>query len=317
MSFTDLDDPKPPAERRQYREVPVAPLAKQVADLELRMREPGVIALAENMRTLGVIAPIVISHKTRRVIAGRDRLAAAMLLQLDSIDAKVIRCTAEEAAAIEVAENLHRRASPRVRTAIALEAVDERVQRGVPEQQAVESVAEQRGIKPDSLRRSKRRRKQRPRVVPPDERIIPSIECLGLTPEPAFLRGVKQVQMRYLNCLEAITEALGPLNTLLRQHSDVVHRTTVEQLRSDLLSVRDSIKGKNPAALCPYCKGIPMVQRECQRCQGVGYVGVGVVQHAPPGLLDQAVPVVSFRGEIVKVEDLDTGDEPGPGVRLS
>jgi hypothetical protein len=145
--------------------------------------------------------------------------------------------------------------------------------------------------------------------VPKEERVKAVIDTFGLELEPEFLKGVNMVQYRLQTCLDGLATAAGPLKTLLRQHPDIIDRGRIERLLEIVEQARKDVLLERPAALCPYCKGVPKVQQACAACLRTGYVGRDVLAKAPAELL--APPHrVSFEGRIIlRDEAIGEGDE--------
>src|SRR5689334_5170771 len=81
------------------------------SDVKRRMKAPHVIELAKSIAELGeepIHAP-TIANRTRKLIAGRDRMAALLINGVKSCWVRMVEGTPQELADLEVDENLHRR----------------------------------------------------------------------------------------------------------------------------------------------------------------------------------------------------------------
>jgi ParB/RepB/Spo0J family partition protein len=89
------------------------PLASLIVAPQVRtkMEKEALAELAEDMRTNGVLEPILVrpaGHSKYRIIAGHRRAAAATLAELTTVPAMLRNATDEEAMMMQLSENIHR-----------------------------------------------------------------------------------------------------------------------------------------------------------------------------------------------------------------
>jgi ParB family chromosome partitioning protein len=85
--------------------------AINISDHHRALNDDKVAALAESMQTVGLLQPILVHDRGNDVpdlIAGRNRLAAAIKLGWDMIDAVMVTGDDIDIRLREITENLHR-----------------------------------------------------------------------------------------------------------------------------------------------------------------------------------------------------------------
>src|SRR6185295_13430223 len=98
-----------------YEQIRIASIHVDAANIRKRTKAAHVAELAGDIRARGeepIHAPTV-RGSDRRLLCGRDRIAALMVLKVKKIWCHVVDCTDAEARELELAENIYRRADNR------------------------------------------------------------------------------------------------------------------------------------------------------------------------------------------------------------
>jgi ParB/RepB/Spo0J family partition protein len=90
-------------------------------DFRLDDTPEDLVELAESIRTIGVLQPLLVRSVDGHleVVAGRRRLAAARAAGLQEVPVQILELTDEQAADIALAENIHRRDLSAIEEALA------------------------------------------------------------------------------------------------------------------------------------------------------------------------------------------------------
>lgn len=302
-------------------------------DFAERLKRPHVVELSTSVKRYGVLASPMVRAEDRRVLYGRDRIASAVLAGLTHVDCKLVECTDEEAAEIELVENVHRRHDPstardqlsRLIQMYARQAVDtlpepepgaplENLARKTPIGVARERVAREIGVKPESLRRRLNRTKaaQRKEVLSGERPAEPPcIELVGMEVTDEFLQSVSKAQMM----LKAAESHANLVTAALQALDDAgvdFPKGRLERLLEEAKSLRYTLTNARPAALCPYCKGLPSVQPHCAACLQGGWISAEQARHVPRELWTTGkAAVVAMRGRYELVSAV-IGDDSVP-----
>jgi len=292
-----------------YRELPLKRL-KLPGDIPARMKLPHVIELSKSI-DLGnelINAPVV-EGETEELHAGRDRIAACLLRRMKKVWCHVaVEMTDEDRADLELFENLHRRQDNRD------ELIARRVARlagqlpdtasGKPGRRktargaAREQVAREIGTTPEAVRAAEKRAEadeQEEQEEPATPVVVPPpVETWGvpvdhLAQEFASVRIAQEAMRAADRHLQAAQRALAAL-----ADGGGVARHYHARLYAGVHNAAAALRADIPTALCPYCKGAPQRQVNCNGCSRIGYVGdnalLGVAEELKRGGAAACVP---------------------------
>lgn len=304
-------------------------------DMKTRRKSDSVKELGQAIEATDgfILHDPVVRKSDMKLLAGRDRIAAKLNRGEKFAIVKYVECDDAEALAIELAENAGRRHDPkkkaeqflRMMEATAKQVAPEVAQekaanpssRKTPKKAAREKVARSRGVKPEAVRKAEQRAKavREDRAPAPRSSERPPkatkseapIATLGIAIEPEWLVSVGRVQEELTKIADRVATALSGL-TVLRKSKLPIDDARIAALWDGLHGIGESIRGAIPKSICPWCKGLPGIQDQCQACDGNGYITASV-KDIPKELLDMAHPVVAVKGkyvaETVKMEGGD------------
>jgi ParB-like chromosome segregation protein Spo0J len=294
-----------------YRLIPIASLLLP-GDMRIREQAARVQALAETYAQVGTLhAPVVRwvptadrqqNHEHNRVLAGRDRIAAHMLIGSTELEVRYVECTDEEARRIELIENAHRR-HDRGEQATALKALQEVLR--VAEEQLIEQMGRQPtrrevhaaaapvlGVLPETVARKEREVKATNGKRKPTS----GLETWGLELDDAWHENLTKLTVAMESLAGSVTKALAASAFL--QDNQLVTPAFAANVRQELASLSRIIRDNQPVALCPYCKGQEELQDKCGCCIGTGWVGPSKLRSAPEPLKDAKNLKVARAGEL-------------------
>lgn len=295
-----------------YRQFAVARL-KLPGDIRARMEKPHVIELAADIRELGgdpMNAPVF--RDNGDLVAGRDRMAATLLNKAKKVWAHVAQCTDQEAADLEVSENLYRRPhnrdeliAKRVRkVAETIETTRRAGGTNVPASQTVKAearkkVARETGITPAAVRKAEQRaadfQKKTGAGTEAGEAPTPApvatcpVETYGVEVAPHFSEHVTDV-------IEIIDEA----DHLLRRVQAMVTKlasqrfpvSLYQRLKEDCHRAAHVVRMARPFAVCPWCKDTRVAderEEDCSACEGRGFIVQEQADNVPKELRKSGV----------------------------
>ena len=270
-----------------------------------RKKEPHVALLAASIERGGVISLPVIDAKSRKLVAGGDRLAALQLLKVAQHEVRLVEGTPEELEAITIEENLHRRRgddydamTARLVQLQRVAAADEELEadstgnpeparRGRPQTDlgaAREVVAERLGKTPEAIRQAEKRAKAKEEEASaPAQEQGPPVTTYGV-PMPADLTQViREAQVLVDEADRHLRAAQRSLAVLGKQGS--LGGPLEFRMRSALHTAADTVRRERPDSICPCCKLLQPQQLTCAFCGGIGVVSNMKLQTVAPDLL--------------------------------
>lgn len=298
----------------------VLPLARIIlpGDIRQRTQAPHVQRLAQSIDQLGPInCPTVRKDGSRYVlIAGRDRVAAHILLQRPEVRCVVVRCTDQEAVMVELAENAHRRNVDEAEMNALCQRIDEMREKLLTEPdmpkskksrqaRAVERIAKEAGVDAKLLRREWRKRADRAEAEE-EKPIEVKLQDIGMPLDEGFKEKVGQIQRRAMNARDFAEKAKAILHSMALLPVPNVHRRRAEELAAELMELCSRLF---PAALCPYCKGVAGIQEGCALCHMQGWVPQVTIKQVPDKFWDRVDRIVMVAGETKRLADLVRGDK--------
>lgn len=288
---------------------------------------------AISIAKVGIIQEPVVRASDKRLIVGRRRVAAKAKLGDKEVLCKLIDCTDDEARLLETTENAEREHfSPDKQQANINILLDQLVAAeagktpliplGRPGRKktvrtlAMEKVAKERGVRPETIRIQSWRHKKAvdlangmfpggnpPQKLPPAVTVPAPIEQFGMQVSPAFVSQVAQIQSAIEGASKAMSKASGLLTTISR--SDLpLHDDRLGRVHSQIQEASAALRGLRPVMLCPYCKGLGRVTERCVPCNKTAYITKSQEANVPPELLRSENPLVLVEGKIVEAGDV-------------
>jgi ParB-like chromosome segregation protein Spo0J len=313
-----------------YRLVPVKKIGLP-GDIAARQKQLHVIELAESIKKLGqqpIHAPSI-DGRTHKLIAGRDRMAAILLLKLKAVWCHIAdEVTEQDALDLEVEENLHRRQdnrddliARRVKK-VAASVKEERAaapatDRGrgrpkSPEGEAREIVAREIGATPEAVRAAQTRASGELPDKKSDKSTKPPVTTYGIELSPENARAISGVQDLIDQADSFLRRAQGALTTL--KGLNAIGAALWTRLQADVHRAADGVRRERPTSVCPCCKLIPARVGNCTFCGGLGVIGEDKLAAVAPELLltGNKAMVADGRGEFVPYASALSGTAPSP-----
>jgi hypothetical protein len=259
-------------------------------DIRKRMKQDHVIELAQSMKQLLPLEPIVVHAKTKVLIAGRDRLAAHFINGDRTAWCHMVVAHAGEMESAERAENLYRR--PIDRDALMAEEVAARektikeAEEAAPEAEEVsdtpkkggrkktakgkarEEVAKKAGKSPDAVRKAVERAEKK-------EKAKKEPKPTGIMADMAEIREAIGLVLRPLVSSQSATTKLLTLANMMGKDVE----PALQRLKQRLHECAAVVRLLRPDKKCPHCKGERLIEgRDCSGCGAAGYLTEGAAQ---------------------------------------
>lgn len=271
-------------------------------DFKALLNRDDVKEKAESIRTNGLIHVPVVRERDNFVLVGRKRIAALFLLGHKSYEFEI----AEEADGtagelVTIAENLHRselgpeeKSKQRARYVAILRGQvkpeparepgeDDVAWDDEPEPAsktaAVTKAAKDLGVSERQIRRDVAKAEGKP---PEPKKEPPVIATLGVKVDKKVEEQCRSIRGYVLAAAQMCVQAQAQL-TALEKSGLPFPNAILQRIRESLQTAHDEIKGAQPAAVCPYCRG---AKKPCTGCAGIGWVTERVLGSAPAELLD-------------------------------
>ncbi|HET7036571.1 MAG TPA: ParB/RepB/Spo0J family partition protein [Thermomicrobiaceae bacterium] len=319
-----------------YKQVAVKTIVLP-SDVKKRQKLPHVVELARSIAELGdepIHAP-TIAAKSKKLIAGRDRMAALLLNGVKSCWVRMADGTAKELADLEIDENLHRRQDDRDaliarrvnKVTAEVEAAGELPDTvsGKPGRkktahgQARERVARELGTTPEAIRAAEARAAA-PDPVPMPQQVLPPVETWGIA-ETFFPQGELDAARRVQEVIDAADAKLKAAQGILSGLKDgcgQVGQRAYALLYEHVHQVADAVRRARPEYVCPYCKYVPSMRPTCPGCAGVGFTGPDSLEAVADELthVDEYAVVVDGRGGFIPIAQARArnGGPPARGI---
>lgn len=301
-----------------------------------RMKDPDVAELAKNIEALnGLIHDPVVRKKDKLLLAGQGRVAAFKKLGRDKIPVKYVDCTDDEVERIRKSEDAYRRHSPERQAELIGELVELMAKELAedpgpkrpgkrpksPRGRARERIADDRGIKPESVRIAEWREdlraeaksrgvtqaqvlKERKAAKPSGngkvvvEAPVPPVLTMDMELDEAFSIEMRDIQERIDTAARTLAAAASVL-TVLVSTSLPIRVEEAHRAKEALQIASHQVRALRPHSLCAACKGIDEVTRQCVTCRKSAYLTKEELSLVPRALLDLENPVVLFQGRLV------------------
>ena len=275
-----------------WREVPIASL-RLPGDWRQVLDAPGVPAMAESQKLVGILHEPIVRESDKRLLVGRHRVAAALHNGEEKVTVKLVECTDQEAELMAAIENGYRKHLSSEETRKLVDFLAERIailrnEKGketvleprrkkgrlkLPRTVAREMIAQAHNRTPEAQRKSEQRfaKKQKELMGAIDNDADLGINAPWAELDDDFKRQTNKVLHQTHDIRQLLSRAIGKLTQLVESGLPV-HQARLNRLKEDLALCSKVMSGLMPSDLCPFCKGIEEVQKNCGGCAGTGYV---------------------------------------------
>lgn len=276
-------------------------------------------ARGESIMADGLIhEPVVrqLSKGRYSIIAGRRRIAGMVQQGMEQIQVKVVDCTDDEADSWEEIENIERWHDPgevalmRKRRLLRLQAKaieEEGLAPAKAKSKAIEKVAKEKGVKPESVvqaeYRQRRKEREEKAAEVQDGAVDIQIEDwnMDLSDDGPWLESVKDIQNTIDDIVGRVRYAMNLMTRLGNDPRLPFPEGLCNRLRADLSDVASAVALARPTAVCPYCKLIEDVQARCAGCLTTGWMGD--LAQVPKELKSGDPAMVSHGGKIIPADE--------------
>jgi ParB-like chromosome segregation protein Spo0J len=290
----------------------VLAMAKLWLPGEIRQRTQAdhVKRLAQSIDELVMINPPTVRKDGSRyqLLAGRDRVAAHVLLQRAEIRCRIVRCSDREAKLIELAEDAHRRNADESSLRALTEEIDRlrelpevtmEKSKKTPLQRAVARVAKAAGVDQKLLARAYRRHSQEEPEKPREVEV--KLHDIGMPLEEPFKKQIGSIQYRVAMARDLVAKTKAHLAALRTMPMPNRVRRNAEELAAQLEVLLGNMF---PASLCPYCKGVAGVQESCALCEMQGWICQAKIESVDDKFFDQVDRIVMVAAKPERLADL-------------
>lgn len=287
-------------------------------DWQRILDSPAAQEQAESIQRVGLIHHPVVRRSDRLLICGHTRIAGLVILGETHVQAKVIECSDEHVKAMRSEENSERAHDPdaqRVaREQRLAEVTQEIVDGGVDNRtewsvkaEARGIVAEEAGIKRESLHQGEWRERERQKKIEAEQAELRAhpVDDRGMEMDDAFLVQLGLVRKRLRDAAAKMKSATATLRTMKAQSLPFSH-ITIDELAERIANVAADVAAESPRTLCHFCRALAGVVENCADCRSTGWLSRRAFDDAgeiPPALADDENPAVMYRGDIVTVDD--------------
>lgn len=303
------------------------------------LNDPSVERRAKSIESVGLIHEPVVRAHDLKLGPGRRRVAAHVRMGKKTVLCKVIEATDWELDLMVLAENAEREHSPSKQAEAINKLVDllarEKAEAD-PELRkggqgrtksakglAREEVAAHLGVKPASIAQREYRDRARaakpsqrraeslpePDAASPAEPPPPPIVAPWVELDDVFVRDVARVQKAVDEVDKALLSGLSML-TRIKNAGLPCHADRIDKIHEELAMLGADVRGLRPTTLCPWCKGIDVIQVKCSPCRGSGYITKAQELNVPPELMAVVEPLVVYLGEKKPMAEFFDAEEP-------
>lgn len=301
------------------------------------LKSPEAKARGESIQSIGVLEPIRVRKRDKKLVFGQHRLAGSMLAKIPGIPAELVDCTDAEMREAQIDENLERRVLSNEEiaqlTAEKVELIQARIEaasypetRFERDAETVDNVSSdsesdnQGAVSANSKRGPKKTAKGKAidsvaakldvstRTVRRRLSDAEGDEKSPLSPPKGFefwgvqltIEQVEHVRKQ----VEGHKQLVSNLKTALKIAKGIPSATWADDFVSRLGVVLDNAETAVPVALCPLCKGHHRLVNICEYCHGSAMVGQSAIDACPPQYLDAVTPMVLVNGKAKKLAGL-------------
>ena len=306
----------------EYKQVKLSTLKLPGGIREFLQRDDE--SMIESIKEIGMLHPPVFRREDGRLLCGRRRIAAALNAGQETIWIKYVDCTDPEAELATLSENAYRQhLSRQEQTDLILRIVEKRAanmnpedlpegtmgRRRSTESLAMAQVAQQLGVKENTLRVAKSRRKkakqdqEKPAAKPKPKGF--ELVSLGADVSSELNGSAGRVSELLNHATRLVREAKGQIEEI----DTPLPGTSVQTLCQEADELSRTLSALVPHSVCPYCKNIEELQGDCDGCNSAGWLGGGQLASVPTKLLDPDDVHVVSGGELTRIVDLFEEDE--------
>ena len=142
-----------------------------------------------------------------------------------------------------------------------------------------------------------------PEPAPKTTTPIPALTDWGIPLDEGWTRDVARIQRQVRRASAFVRAAKEQMRKL--QYSGLpVRPAQIQGILNELNRLVCLVNGCCPACLCPYCKGIDSVQKQCVMCDAQGYLTAAQKVNIPAELVDLVNRRVRLGREYVAISDL-------------
>lgn len=318
-----------------WKSVPIASL-KLPGHWRQVLSDPAIPGFAKSFKVVGILHEPIVRETDKKLICGAHRVAAALHNGETEVLVKLVRCSDEEAETMKLVENLYRkhltndethRLTDLLAQQIASMSLEEQQtilkprktgRMKLPRTVARELIAEAAGRTREAQRKAEQRHKKR---MDEKEEQLDHNADLGINAPWAdldddFKRRTNQVVNASWEIAKLVTATLRRM-TMLLESGHPLHTARLVRLRDDLALLSKTMRGLVPSDLCPYCKGVPVLQEKCSGCAGTGYITHGQREGVPSELWETGdAAVVLTNGKFVPFSTFFE-ERPVPAIRMA
>lgn len=272
-----------------------------------RIESPHIQELAASMRTIQVHPVSLRKHEdgSLHLVAGGDRYAAHVVAKLSQIWAGVWECESDrDELELHLIENAYRRHCADERAEVQQRLIDlysEDVKaEGLPpelQKAAIrERVASAMGIKPKTVDRAERARKDRVERPAPNL-TTPPILTHGISLSGDWHAGVVELHGFMADAVKGLRRAQQLLARAARH--PYARQGELVRMHQEVTKVTTTVRMGVPKSICPYCKALDGVMDDCGPCAGTALVSVEQWDAAPKELTEDMGPdgLVYYKGK--------------------
>lgn len=254
-----------------------------------RAAHPDIVERADSIREVGLLYLPMVRISDLHVIAGRDRILALRKMGKKHAMCLAYECTDAEAKQLELTENTQRRHEAGRKTsdlAALVEATVEVLKEKEPDiriqgsgrggtlrGRAREMVAASAGVKVETVRRAEwNNNQERPKLdAPPKPLGRPKLRKgkfndMGMEVDPYFAANIGGIQAYVSKAQSLMRKVIAELR-MLDDSNLPIHQERVQRYIKDGIAFMNNVNSLRPFSICPYCKGIETVMKDCRGCE--------------------------------------------------
>lgn len=276
-------------------------------------KDPATQRMRKSVGRFGILQDPIVRKADMQLVCGAHRIGADIAEGRVMGQVKYIDCTDLELEAIRRIENGDRRHDVAWGKTNYVELLDmlEKEEKVIPpkdqpptvsgrehspRRRAREKVAQQLGVKSESVRQAERRQKRKKEKEAKErgqaKQVIPTH---GIPVNDEFTSQVVAIRAGLEEAANLLARAQGILTSLTSRDLPM-HDARLQRTKDELSAVGSAIRTLAPFALCPFCKGIDALQKLCAGCATTGYITKNQADGVPQELWDEDNPVVLVDG---------------------
>ncbi len=293
-------------------------------DFKKYLQDEHVFQLANSISQRGLAIDPLVRQSDWKVCTGLDIVAAHFVRNWQTITTKLMECSDPEFDVIRLEHEVlvKNAASPELTSELVGAYERELAEKSAedptllvspnkrtrsPKSVAVDKVAALKGVQTGTIKQTLKRVKDKNAPKPP-----PPILTWGLNLSPKFLDEARVVHEHLSMATAQIHRALGEFTKL--SNAGVPFREDIlKELRTAVAEAGQAVRKSKPAAVCPACKGVDVLQPRCETCKAFGYLSEGqmdlLFEHWPT-LCTAERPMVLVQGKLRPLTDYIPEEPP-------